>query len=199
MSDEHHPPLAPGDFARDTAVSSDPDVPGRFHADLPDAWKVFYAFGGCTMAVALRAAQQAIDRPDLSPVSATAIFVSPVSCGPLTVDTTVLRRGRSAAQAVAALREGDGSEDVAGEAPAPDVHLTAIFGSAHESHVGFVDAQWPDDAVDIADTELPPPHPDDSPFRNINYHEQTEWRPAMPGMAFRSTDEWIPGPARSLC
>jgi uncharacterized protein YcaQ len=43
-------------------VTADPTVAGRFHADLPDAWRVFYAFGGCSMAIALRAAQAALDR-----------------------------------------------------------------------------------------------------------------------------------------
>jgi acyl-CoA thioesterase len=182
-----------GDFARDTEVTPDAEVAGRYHADLSEAWKVFYAFGGCTMAVALRAAQTAVDRPDLRPVSATAMFAAPVPCGPLVIDTNVLRNGRSAAQATAALRgtDHDGDEGA-------DIFLTAIFGGEHENHVGYDDTVWPEDAVDIEDTEPPPPPPEDSPFRNINYHEQTDWRPALRGMAFRTTDDWVPGPARSL-
>lgn len=179
-----------GDFALDTAVVADPDVTGRFHGELSEAWRVFYAFGGCSMAVALRAAQHAVGRDDLTPVSASAVFAAPVPCGPLVVDTTVLRAGRSAAQVTASLRPG-GSDDTA-------VHLAAVFGAPHNTHVSFVDATWPEDAIAVEDTELPPPPPEDSPFRNINYHRQTDWRPAMAGMAFRSTDEWIPGPARSL-
>lgn len=184
--------VAAGDFARDTDVRPDERVAGRFHADLPEAWRVFYAFGGCTMAVALRAAQRALDRDDLHPVSATAVFVSPVPCGPMTIDTEVLRSGRSAAQATATLRPGDSGEGPVG------VQLTAVYGARHDSHVDFVEATWPDDVVPIDETEEPPPPPEDSPFRNINYHEQTIWRPAMRGMAFRSADEWAPGPARSL-
>lgn len=179
-----------GDFARDTDVWPDPDVPGRWRADLPEAWKVFYAFGGCTMATALRAAQRAVDREDLAPVLATAVFAAPVACGPLEVDTTVLRSGRTAAQATAALR-GVGSAGT-------DVHVTAVFGSRHDTHVRFVDTTWPADAIPVDDAEEPPPPEAGSPFADINYHHQTEWRPAMRGMAFRSADDWVPGPARSL-
>jgi acyl-coenzyme A thioesterase PaaI-like protein len=179
-----------GDFARDTDVWPDESVAGRYHADLPEAWRVFYAFGGASMAVALRAAQRAIGRDDLHPITATAAFVSPVPCGPMVIDTEVLRDGRSAAQATATLRTS--ADANAG------VHLTTVYGSEHPTHVDFVEAVWPDDVIEVDDTEEPPPPPDDSPFRNINYHQQTEWRPALRGMAFRSRDDWIPGPARSL-
>lgn len=179
-----------GDFARDTEVWADHDVPGRFHADLPEAWKVFYAFGGCSMAVALRAAQRSLGREDLAPITATSVFASPIPCGPMVIDTDVLRSGRSAAQVTADLRAGSSS--------GTDLHLTAVFGAPHETHVAFTEAEYPGDALAVEDTELPAPHPEDSPFAEINYHEQTEWRPGMRGMAFRSNDEWIRGPARSL-
>lgn len=184
--------VAPGDFARDTAVAPDAAVAGRFHADLPDAWRVFYAFGGCTMAIALRAAQTALGRPDLSPVSASAVFAAPVPCGPMIIDTSVLRAGRSAGQVTAALRSASK------EGEAPDVHLTAIFGAAHDTHVSYLDSEWPDDALSIDEAAPPPDAPSDSPFHNINYHQQTDWRSAQRGMAFRGVDEWIPGPARSM-
>ena len=86
-----------GDFARDTDVWPDESVAGRYHADLPEAWRVFYAFGGASMAVALRAAQRAIGRDDLHPITATAAFVSPVPCGPMVIDTEaakILGEGR---------------------------------------------------------------------------------------------------------
>lgn len=189
--------MSDGDFARDTDVVADPQRPGRWRAHLPEAWKVFYAFGGATMATAVRAATRALDRPDLHPVLATAVFIAPVPCGPLVVDTAVLRSGRSAAQVTAALSAapGPGSEV---EPAGPDLHLTAVFGAHHETGVAFVDVEYPADAIPVDQAEAPPPMPEDSPFADINYHRQTEWLPAQRGMAFRTSDDWIPGPARSL-
>jgi len=140
---------AAGDFARDTEVTPDPTVSGRYHADLPEAWRVFYAFGGCTMAVALRAAQAAIGRPDLEPISANAVFAAPVPCGPMVIDTAVLRRGRSAAQATAMLRGTDPAGGEPAEREGADVHLTAVYGSRHETHVEFDDTTWPEDAIPL--------------------------------------------------
>ena len=34
----------PRDLRDDTALTADPERPGRFHAHLPDAWKVVYVF-----------------------------------------------------------------------------------------------------------------------------------------------------------
>jgi len=182
-----------GDFLLDTAVTPDAQLPGRFLADLSEAWRVFYAFGGCTMAVALRAAQAAVARPDLTPQVASALFVAPVHCGPLVVDTEVLRNGRSAAQVTAKLRSA-GSPD--GQS---DVHLTAVFGAPHESRINFIDAVWPADALDLADAVVPPERDEDSnPFSRINYHAQTDFRMAMNGFNFHDPATWEPGPARAL-
>lgn len=181
-----------GNFARDTEVWADAARPGRFHAHLSEAWKVFYAFGGCSMAIALRAAGRAIDRPDLQPRSANATFVSPVMCGPLVVDTEVLRSGRSAAQALAKLRTGAGDDGTT------DVFLTTIFGNDHPSHIDFLDTAYPEDARSVEDSLDRRTVDDDSPFRNINYHRQTEFRMASVGFDFRDPASWQPGPARTL-
>ena len=187
------PSVPAGDFARDTEVTAVAGQPGRFTAHLPDAWKVFFAFGGATMATALRAAQTAIDRPDLGPLFATATFAAPVSCGDLTIDTRVLRSGRSATQVTADLRTGPPDERD-GET---DIHLVAVFGAPHESTVDYVDVDYPADAVDVEHAEPPPPPPEGSPFASINYHHQTEFLAGAAG-GFMAGD-WDPGgPARSL-
>lgn len=188
------PSVPAGDFAADTAVTPVPGAPGTFTADLSEAWKVFYAFGGATMAVALRAAQAGLDREDLAPVSATAVYAAPVPCGEMTIDTRILRAGRSAAQVTADLRAG-GADERAGET---DLHLTAIFGAPHESRLEFCDVTYPEDALPLAESVPPDPMPADSPFAAINYHHQTEWLPARPGGGFRG-EGWEPGgPARAL-
>ena len=53
------------DIRDDTALTADPERPGRFHAHLPEAWKVVYIFGGVSMYAALRAMQEQLGRADL--------------------------------------------------------------------------------------------------------------------------------------
>jgi acyl-CoA thioesterase len=83
------------DLDADTRVVPEGRTPGRYVASIPEWWKAQFAFGGMTSTIALRAAEAAIGRPELVPVSATAIFCSPVPCGDVVVDTDVLRTGKS--------------------------------------------------------------------------------------------------------
>ncbi len=147
-----------------------------------------YAFGGVSMTASLRAMQQHLGRPELSLVTANAIFCAPVPCGPVTADVTVLRNGRGAAQVACDLRVGD----------TPEVALRThgVFGIAHRSERAFVDVEFPLDVK--PPEECPPPperHPDD-PWPDINFHQQTDWRPAIPRFWERGRDAWEPGPAR---
>jgi acyl-CoA thioesterase len=174
--------LPAGDFLADSDVTADPVVAGRYQADLSPAWNVFYAFGGMTMALALRAVERALDRDDLRPLTASALYVQPVTDGPVVVDVDVLRDGRTAAQATAALRNAthDG----------PALHLTATFGQHHPSMVDFVDAEFPD-VPPPERCDAPPPRPDDSPFNDIPFHRQTDWRPTE----WWDPDDWVSSPA----
>src|SRR3954449_12505795 len=123
----------PRDLRVDTALTPDPDVAGRFHATIPDDWKVVYIFGGVSMYTALRAMREALGRPELTLVTANAIFLAPVPPGPVTVDVEVLRDGRTASQVAADLRV-DGK-----------IALRAhgVFGIAHDTELGFQDVQFP--------------------------------------------------------
>src|SRR6185295_10214887 len=40
---------SPSNLRADTVLTPDAEVTGRFHADIPDAWKVVYVFGGVSM------------------------------------------------------------------------------------------------------------------------------------------------------
>src|SRR5512132_2000336 len=159
------------DIRNDTAPSADATIPGRFHALLPDAWKVVYVFGGVSMYAALRAMTESLARDDLDLVTANAIFLAPVPPGPITIDVTVLRDGRRASQVAADLRH-------AGES-GPALRVHGVFGTAHDTDVEYDGLRFPEVPAP-ADSPLPPPRPDDSPFRDINFHEQTEWRPLSP-------------------
>ena len=116
------------------------------------------------------------------PSPRNALFVQPVSPGPVEIDVQVLRSGRTAGQAVADLRNThqDGTA----------LHLTAAFGQLHESSIDYLDVTFPDVPMPD-DCQPPPPRPDDSPFANINFHEQTDWRPT----AWWDPVDWQPSPA----
>jgi hypothetical protein len=60
------------DLDADTRVVPEGRTPGRYVASIPEWWKAQFAFGGMTSTIALRAAEAAIGRPELVPVSATA-------------------------------------------------------------------------------------------------------------------------------
>ncbi len=173
-----------GDFLRDTDVRRDPTRPGRYLLDLSPAWNIFYAFGGMTMAVALRAIERELDDPELVPLTANALFVSPVTAGPVEIDVDILRRGRAAAQGVANLANA-GHDGTA-------VHVTAAFGRAAPSEWDYVDIPFPD--VPMPD-ECPqaPRLPEGSAFSDINFHRQIDWRPTAP----IDRENWTPGPAVS--
>jgi len=176
-------PGSPSNVVADTVLTPDAGVRGRYHADIPDDWKVVYVFGGVTMYAALRAMREALRRPELRLVTANAIFIAPVPPGPVTIDVEVLRDGRTASQMAADLRV-DGKL-------ALRVH--GVFGVAHDLDHGFLDVRFPE-VPHPADVEPPPPADDRMPFGHINFHDQTDWRPVsgvpLDREAFRA------GPAR---
>jgi len=94
----------PADLAADTAVTPIDGATGAYRARLPDHWNYLNPCGGALVTVALRAAEREVDDASLGVLSATTIFCQPVLAGNLRIDVSILRRGRSAVQARAALR-----------------------------------------------------------------------------------------------
>ncbi len=180
--------LAPpaGDLLRDTSLVADPERPTRYRGVIPEAWKVQYAFGGVTMTAALRTMQDHLGRPELSLVTANAIFIAPIPCGPITVDVTVLRDGRGAAQVAADVHVGD-DDQVA-------LRVHGVFGRPHEFGRDFVDVTFPADVVPPGSCPLPPVRGNHR-WPEINFHQQTDWRPALPRF-WGERQVWEPGPAR---
>ena len=89
----------PTAFQRDTAVSADPASPGRYLAHLPETWAApNVAWGGISLATATRAMAEALPAP-MPLRSVSCVFAAPVECGDAEIDVTVLRAGRSVAQA----------------------------------------------------------------------------------------------------
>src|SRR5215467_10124946 len=127
---------APHDLRADTTLRADEHVAGRFHADIPDAWKVVFVFGGVSMYAALRAMHEALARDDFELVTANAIFLAPVPPGPITVDVDVLRNGRRASQVAADLRVA-GTDGVA-------LRAHGVFGVAHDTNLAYEDMRFPE-------------------------------------------------------
>jgi acyl-CoA thioesterase len=127
----------PTAFQRDTAVSSDTARPGRYHAHLPKTWAApNVPWGGLSLATATRAMASAL--PVEMPLrSVSCVFAAPVECGDAEIDVTVLRAGRSVAQAAATMRT-----------PGREAGLTAIavFGVSRPGY----------EFTDVPPPEFPP-------------------------------------------
>jgi len=172
-----------GDLLRDLAMVEDPQRPGRFTLEFSPAWNIFYTFGGFTMAAALRAAQLHVDRPDLVPLTAHAVFCSPVGAGPVEIDVDVVRNGRTAANVQADLRQV-GHEGA-------DLRLLATFGQEHDTRVTYQGIEFP---TGILPPDECPQRPDPAefssarpPFPPVNFHRQNDWRPAYEGFTWDET------------
>lgn len=125
-------------FARETAVLSAGRA-GRWRAELSDDWGApVLPQGGLAAAVAVRAMIAELDAPEQQLRSVTTVFAGPVRPGPVEIDVTVLRRGRSISQALAHVRSAG---DAAGHTS------VAVFGG---SRAGF-------EFTDATPPPVPPP------------------------------------------
>ena len=169
--------IEPGDILRDTTPHPVSGLPGRYTGVIPEAWRVMYAFGGTTMATAIRAAAVEIGRDDLVAVGAEATFCQAVPCGPVAVHVEVLRSGRSGAQALVRLWGLDPADPRPDGPVGNDVVVAVVLGERRQSHLGFAGAEAPDvpDPLECPGRETAL----DSPFTRIPYHRQTDFRIAQ--------------------
>lgn len=168
--------IEPGDIIRDTLAEPVSGLAGRYATTIPEAWRVFYAFGGMTMALALRTAERALGRDDLHMVSAQATYCQAVPCGPVALEAEVIRNGRKAAQVEVRLWSTD---DPTGPRGA-DLIVAVVFGAEDPaSPYRLIGATFPEDAADPDDLPVREDAGADNPFAQIPYHRQTEWRLAV--------------------
>jgi len=124
-------------FTRDTAVER--VGPGRYRATLRDEWNTaVLPQGGVVAAVGLRAMEAELGVATQRLRSATTVFAAQVRSGPVEIDVTLLRRGRSMSQVSATVRS-------AGETAGATA--MAVFG---DRRPGF-------EFVDVAPPVVPPP------------------------------------------
>jgi acyl-CoA thioesterase len=125
----------PGDLLEDTRVEAIAERPGRFRANLSNAWNVLYVFGGMTMALGVSAARAALSQPDFNLLSTTCTFLAPVKAGAIELQTRTLRKGKGSEQIAVDLFEG--------ESETPSLHLVVSFGPKREADVAIVDLPFP--------------------------------------------------------
>ncbi|MGO9876695.1 MAG: acyl-CoA thioesterase [Acidimicrobiia bacterium] len=180
--------MAPTPFEQATAVQPRGEA-GAYRAHIGQEWNCpVVPHGGLVTATVVRAMLAELDRPDQSLRSVTTVFAAQVIAGPVDVDVTVLRRGRSISQVSATART-----------PGADAgHATvAVFGAPR---AGF-------EFTDTTAPVVPPPHECPS-FRDplppdvdivgdvhMNFWEQVEgraasghppWEPYVPTTSERS-------------
>jgi acyl-CoA thioesterase len=121
-----------GVFAEDVTVH--PLGEGRYSATLDGSWNLAQLpQGGVITALALRAACTELGLPANALRSSTTVFAGQVADGDLAIEVRILRRGRSASQVMAEVRN-------AGEAAGATT--LAVFGSARRGP-SFVDVTPP--------------------------------------------------------
>ena len=183
-------------FAAQMGLTPDPAHPGRYAVDVSPEWNCpTVPQGGIMAALAARAMQAELDgdaarrngdaggaRDDGFRLrTLTTVFAAPVPAGPVEIDVTVLRRGRSMSQLRADVRTpgaGIGHSSV------------AVFGRTRAGFE-FTDATMP---------EAPPPHECPS-FRDAGIEDFRPDRPEFPfwdrvegrpALGHAPWDDWVP-------
>ena len=159
---------------QDLEVQARPGEPGRFTAELSDRWMlVVVPQGGAVAALAARAMATELDASEQALRSLSVVFAGQVAVGPVEIDVTVLRRGRSMSQLTATVRN-----------PGAEAGLTAVavFGAQRRgfafTELAFPEVPGPDGLRSYRD-----PVPDGVDFEFPNdpmpfWEEIVETRPA---------------------
>ncbi len=152
---------------------------GSYVTTLTDAWSFFTPGGGVLLAIGLRAMQKEIG-DELSPMSVTTVFCTPVPAGAISIAVRVLRRGATFVQVMASVTNG----------PELGLELIATFGRARDGYPDVVEAQMPDVPHWSELKEAP-----ENPRMHMRFFENFDHRIAYGHLSWEP-DDWEPGPAR---
>lgn len=181
----------PGDavaFTRQMALVADGQRPGRYRVDVDARWNCpVVPQGGVMAAVATAAMQAELAHPEQRLRTLTTVFAAQVPAGPVTIDVSVLRRGRTMSQATATVRPAGADAD------APGHTTVAVFGS-ERGGFEFTDLAMPvvDPPEDCPSFRDPPPPgvADDFPERPpFEFWEHVEGRAALGNAPW---DDYVP-------
>ena len=176
-------------FSRQMALVPDTERPGRYRVDVDTRWNCpIVPQGGVMAALAAAAMQAELDHPDQRLRTLTTVFAAQVPAGPVAIDVSVLRRGRTMSQATATVRAADADHGAAG-------HTTvAVFGAARGGFE-FTDLTMPDvEPPEACPSFRDPPPPgtmaDDFPERPpFEFWDHVEGRPALGNAPW---DDYVP-------
>jgi acyl-CoA thioesterase len=137
-------------FAKQMALQPDTAAPGRYIVEVDPRWNCpINPQGGVMAAITAAAMDAELGNPDQRLLSLTTVFAAQVPAGPVVVEATVLRRGRTMSQALATVRT-----------PGSDAGHTsvAVFGR-ERAGFEFTDLAMPDvpGPADCPSFRDPPP------------------------------------------
>ena len=177
------------EFLRDTSAIPDPVRPGRYHLELSANWVVAEVpQGGVVAAVAARAMAASLDRPDQDLRSISVVFAGLVRPGPVEVEVTALRRGRSLSQMSATVR------NVGAEAGLTSL---AVFGATRPGFE-FTDVRYPGVDPPEACRSFRDPLPDgvtQSRVTESPFWTRVEGRPAV---GHAPWERWLPTTSETI-
>jgi acyl-coenzyme A thioesterase PaaI-like protein len=138
----------------DEATAVAPAADGIWNVELRDEMSIVngHPNGGYLLAVLGRAGVAAVDQPDRHVIAATSSYVTPPTTGPATVETEVLRRGRTASQVRARLVQD-------GRACVESLLTVGSLGGAPPDWGDALPPHLPDEATSRASTRERPPPP----------------------------------------
>jgi acyl-CoA thioesterase len=163
--------VAPSLFSRGTAVTPAGGA-GRYAADVGEEWNCpIVPHGGIVTAVAVRAMEAELGTPQQRVRTVHTVFAGQVRPGPVEIEVTVARQGRSMSQARASLRN-----------PGADAGLEAmaVFGAPREGF-SFTDATVPPGIKPPAECPSfrdPPPEGFERAV-HFNFWDYVEGRPTL--------------------
>ena len=105
MQARDRPSTASTRFQRQMELDADDANAGRYQTVIGSEWNCpLVPHGGIVTAVAASAMRDELDHPEQHLRSVTAVFAGQVRPGPVEVEVTVLRRGRTMSQVAAMIR-----------------------------------------------------------------------------------------------
>jgi acyl-CoA thioesterase len=158
-----------GVFSEDVVVEHVAE--GLYHAELDHSWDLMpLPQGGIVASFGLRAATEALADSSQQLRTCTAVFAGQVAAGHLEIEAVVLRRGRSATQVMATVRNPESASGTT---------VLAVFGSDRRGP-SFVDVAPPSVP---GPSECPsyrdPPPAGVQPFERLPFWERVEGRAAL--------------------
>jgi acyl-CoA thioesterase len=142
--------------------------PGVVEGVIDERWSIYFVHGGVVMAALMHAAALGLARPDLRLASTSAVFCRPVPAGPVRLDVTVLRNGRSGAQVRSSLHAGD-------EEPGPNAEALSVFVGERKSEASLVGPTIP---AELGDSPLVGDdwaRPDTGDRPDAGFFESSQW------------------------